>query len=215
MKLEYENGTENGSLPVRGDAPEISSDETGEQEKIHEIAFHFKKIMEVLGLDLESSHLKDTPRRVAKMYVQEIFRGLNPENFPKISLFDNDFAYHGMLVERNISLYSFCEHHFVPIIGKVQVAFFPDKKIIGLSKINRLVEFFAQKPQVQERLTKEIGDQLKKILKTEDVAVLIEADHLCVAARGIKDTNSSTRTSYLSGKFQEEHHMQAFLENCR
>ena len=215
MKLGSKNGTKNAHFLVRENTPENTSGEIGEQEKIHHIAFHFKKIMEVLGLDLESSHLKDTPKRVAKMYVQEIFRGLDPENIPKIGLFDNDFEYHSMLVERDISLYSFCEHHFLPIIGKVQVAYFPGKKIIGLSKINRLVEFFAQKPQVQERLTQEIGNQLKKILQTEDVGVLIDADHLCVAARGIKDTNSSTRTSYLSGRFQEECHRRAFFENCK
>ena len=173
-------------------------------EKIDEIAEHFQAIMETLGLDLSDDSLKGTPYRVAKMYVQEIFSGLNPANKPKIALFENKYQYNEMLVEKNISFYSNCEHHFVPIMGKAHVAYISNGSVIGLSKLNRIVQYFSKRPQVQERLTNQIGEELKKILGTEDVAVIIDAKHLCVSSRGIKDETSATVTSFYSGKFQEE-----------
>lgn len=182
-----------------------------DNEKIRKIEYHFAKIMDTLGLDLEDDSLKDTPRRVAKMYVKEIFSGLNSENEPSISLFENKYNYNKMLVEKDITLYSNCEHHFVPIIGKVHIAYIPKQEVIGLSKLNRLVDFYARRPQVQERLTIQIADALKKILKHDDVAVVIEADHMCVASRGIKDTNSSTISAIYSGKFEDEQTQREFL----
>lgn len=173
-------------------------------EKIDEIANHFQAIMETLGLDLSDDSLKGTPYRVAKMYVQEIFSGLNPANKPKIALFENKYKYNEMLVEKNISFYSNCEHHFVPIMGKAHVAYISNGKVIGLSKLNRIVQYFSKRPQVQERLTVQIGEELKRILGTDDVAVIIDAKHLCVSSRGIKDESSATVTSFYSGKFQEE-----------
>jgi GTP cyclohydrolase I len=173
-------------------------------EKIDEIAVHFQAIMETLGLDLSDDSLKGTPYRVAKMYVQEIFSGLNPANKPKIALFENKYQYNEMLVEKNITFYSNCEHHFVPIMGKAHVAYISNGKVIGLSKLNRIVQYFSKRPQVQERLTVQIGEELKKILGTEDVAVIIDAKHLCVSSRGIKDESSATVTSFYSGNFQKE-----------
>jgi GTP cyclohydrolase I len=193
------------------DVPDFLTDD----EKIAQIRFHFTGIMHTLGLDMNNDSLKETPARVAKMFVKEIFSGLNPENFPDISLFDNLYGYHGMLIEKNIQLYSYCEHHFVPIIGKVHCAYFPGAKVIGLSKINRLVRFYAQRPQVQERLTMEIADGLKAVLKTEDVAVVIEAEHLCVASRGVEDTRSSTMTNYFGGSFELPSNRQSFYEFIR
>lgn len=164
-------------------------------QKIKIIAEHFKQIMHTLGLDLTDDSLKDTPLRVAKMYVKEAFSGLNPANKPQAALFDNKYQYNEMLVEKNITLYSYCEHHFVPIIGKVHVAYISsNNKVIGLSKINRIVEYFAKRPQVQERLTNQIANELKMALNSEHVAVVIDAVHLCVSSRGIKDTNSTTIT---------------------
>jgi GTP cyclohydrolase IA len=168
--------------------------------------------MEVLGLDLTDDSLKDTPRRVAKMYVKEIFSGLNPENKPAITLFDNRYKFSEMLVERNISVYSYCEHHFVPIIGKAHVGYFSNGKVVGLSKINRIVQYFSKRPQVQERLTVQIAEELKKALQTEDVAVIIDADHLCVASRGVKDVSSSTLTSSYHGKFLNNNTRNEFLK---
>lgn len=173
-------------------------------QKIDEIAIHFQAIMEILGLDLADDSLQGTPYRVAKMYVQEIFSGLNPANKPKIALFENKYQYNEMLVEKNISFYSNCEHHFVPIMGKAHVAYISNGKVIGLSKLNRIVQFFSKRPQVQERLTVQIGEELKKILGCEDVAIIIDAKHLCVSSRGIKDESSATVTSFYSGKFLEE-----------
>ncbi|MCZ2130530.1 MAG: GTP cyclohydrolase I FolE [Bacteroidia bacterium] len=178
--------------------------ELSEEEKIEQIEFHFAKIMRVLGLDLTDESLKNTPHRVAKMYVNEIFSGLNPKNKPAISQFENSSHYKSMLVEKDISLFSTCEHHFVPIIGKAHVAYIPNDHIIGLSKINRIVQFYAKRPQVQEKLTNQIGEAMKEILQIEDVAVMIEADHLCVQSRGIKDTSSSTTTSFFSGQFKND-----------
>ncbi|WP_124642302.1 MULTISPECIES: GTP cyclohydrolase I FolE [Amniculibacterium] len=180
-------------------------------EKMNQIEFHFTKIMETLGLDLSDDSLQDTPRRVAKMYVKEIFSGLDPANKPSISLFENKYGYKKMLVEKNITLYSHCEHHFVPIIGKVHVAYIPKDHVLGLSKINRLVQYYAKRPQVQERLTVQILEGMKEILGHDDVAVMVEADHLCVASRGICDTNSSTVTSEFSGQFENERLQAEFM----
>ncbi|MGN6530490.1 MAG: GTP cyclohydrolase I FolE [Ginsengibacter sp.] len=182
-----------------------------DDEKIKIIAGHFKEIMQTLGLDLNDDSLKETPERVAKMYVKEIFSGLNPNNKPEVTTFENKYQYNKMLVEKNISLYSYCEHHFVPIIGKVHVAYISKGKVIGLSKINRLVQYYSKRPQLQERLTVQIAEAMKKATGTEDVAVLIDAVHLCVASRGIKDTNSSTITSDYSGKFIKEEVKNEFL----
>lgn len=145
------------------------------------------------------------------MYVKEIFRGLNPANKPKISMFDNKYKYNQMLVEKNITLYSNCEHHFVPIIGKVHVAYISSGKVIGLSKINRIVQYYAQRPQVQERLTKQIANELKSVLQTDDIAVVIDAHHLCVSSRGVNDVNSSTVTSEYTGKFNDNDIRKEFL----
>ena len=163
----------------------------------------FKEIMEIMGLDLSDDSLSGTPKRVAKMYIKEIFSGLSPANKPKVTLFENKYQYNEMLVEKNITFYSNCEHHFVPIIGKAHVAYISSGKVIGLSKINRIVEYYAKRPQVQERLTVQIANELKTLLETEDVAVIIYADHLCVQSRGVKDVNSSTVTAQFHGKFQE------------
>lgn len=182
-----------------------------DEEKIRKIKHHFSEIMDTLGLDLTDDSLKGTPERVAKMYVKEIFSGLNPENKPQISLFENKYSYKRMLVEKDITLYSSCEHHFVPIIGKVHVAYFPGKNVIGLSKINRLVQYHARRPQVQERLTIQIAEAMKEVLGHDNVAVYVDADHLCVASRGIKDTNSRTLTSSYSGLFEKQEIKQEFL----
>ena len=172
-----------------------------DQEKKEKIAKLFEKIMDVMGLDLTDDSLKGTPERVAKMYIDEIFSGLNPNNKPKIALFDNIYQYNQMLVEKNITFYSNCEHHFVPIIGKAHIAYISSGKVIGLSKLNRIVQYYAKRPQVQERLTNQIAEDLKNTLQTDDVAVIIDAKHLCVSSRGIKDDTSATITSYYGGKF--------------
>ena len=163
---------------------------------------NFKNIMITLGLDLNDDSMSGTPYRVAKMYVKEIFSGISPTSKPKISLFENKYQYDKMLVERNISLYSFCEHHFLPFYGTVDVAYISTGKVIGLSKIHRIVNYFAKRPQVQERLTVQVFNELKNILNTEDVAILIDATHLCVASRGIKDITSSTITIEAGGAFK-------------
>jgi len=180
--------------------------------KIELIEKHFKEIMQILGLDLNDDSLQGTPHRVAKMYVKEIFSGLNPDNKPKAKLFENKYKYNEMLVEKDITFYSNCEHHFVPIIGKAHVAYISHGYVIGLSKINRIVQYFAKRPQVQERLTVQILNELKEVLKTEDVAVVLDAAHLCVASRGVNDVNSRTVTSQYSGKFKEESTKQEFLK---
>lgn len=192
--------------PLREDAFEID-DET----KIDLIEEKFRDIMNIMGLDLNDDSLNGTPRRVAKMYIQEIFSGLNPDNKPDVKLFDNKYKYNEMLVEKDITFYSNCEHHFVPIIGKAHVSYISNGKVIGLSKINRIVQYFAKRPQVQERLTVQIGEELKKILQTDHVAVVIDATHLCVSSRGIEDTSSSTVTSFYSGKFEEQSTRKEFL----
>lgn len=183
--------------------------------KIDLIAAHFAEIMRILGLDLEDNSLKDTPMRVAKMYINEVFSGLNPENKPVVTLFDNNYHYDEMLIEKDIKVHSFCEHHFVPIIGKAHVGYFSNGKVIGLSKINRIVDYFARRPQVQERLTVQIAEELKKALQTEDVAIVIQADHMCVTLRGVKDENSSTQTSSFHGKFREPQYRKEFLDSIK
>jgi GTP cyclohydrolase I len=193
--------------PLREDAFEMD-----DELKMELIEKHFREIMHIMGLDLTDDSLKGTPRRVAKMYVQEIFSGLNPANKPKVALFDNKYKYNEMLVEKDITFYSNCEHHFVPIIGKAHVAYISSGKVIGLSKINRVVQYFARRPQVQERLTVQIANELKEMLQTEDVAVLLDAKHLCVSSRGVNDVASSTITAHYSGKFSEESTRQEFLK---
>ena len=183
-----------------------------DEEKIGEIEYHFRKIMQTLGLDLSDDSLKGTPKRVAKMFVKEIFSGLDPKNMPSITLFDNKYRYSEMLVEKNITFYSNCEHHFVPIIGKAHIAYLASGKVIGLSKLNRIVQYFAKRPQVQERLTVQIGKELEKILSTKDVAVMIDAKHHCVSSRGVSDDSSTTITSYYGGKFKTEATRQEFLK---
>ena len=183
-----------------------------DDEKIAQIEYHFRQIMETLGLDLTDDSLKGTPKRVAKMYVKEIFSGLDPKNMPKVALFDNKYQYNEMLVEKNITFYSNCEHHFVPIIGKAHLAYIANGQVIGLSKLNRIVQHFAKRPQVQERLTMQIAKELQKILGTDDIAVMIDAKHLCVSSRGVKDDTSTTITSYYGGKFQEEATKAEFLK---
>lgn len=183
-----------------------------DESKITTIEFHFRKIMEVLGLDLNDDSLSGTPHRVAKMYVEEIFKGLVPKNKPKISTFENKYGYNAILLEKNISFHSFCEHHFLPIEGVAHVAYIPNEKVIGLSKINRIVNYFAQRPQVQERLTRQIANEMREVLETESVAVLLSARHMCVSARGIKDLSSSTTTSEFSGAFLNEDRKQEFYK---
>ncbi|RTL51533.1 MAG: GTP cyclohydrolase I FolE [Sphingobacteriales bacterium] len=193
--------------PLREDAFDLS-----DEEKTKAIEKHFRSIMEIMGLDLTDDSLKGTPKRVAKMYIKEIFRGLNPANKPKVALFNNTYQYNQMLVEKNISFYSNCEHHFVPIIGKAHVGYISNGKVIGLSKLNRMVGYFAKRPQVQERLTMQIGTELQQILGTNDVAVVIDAKHLCVASRGVEDDTSTTITSFYEGKFKEETTRNEFLK---
>ena len=195
------------NTPMKADAFKLS-----DAEKKQRIALLFEEIMDVMGLDLTDDSLKGTPDRVAKMYIDEIFSGLNPANKPKIALFDNKYQYNQMLVEKNISFYSNCEHHFVPIIGKAHVAYISSGKVIGLSKLNRIVQYYAKRPQVQERLTNQIAEELKHVLGTEDVAVIIDAKHLCVSSRGIKDETSATVTSYYGGKFNNSNKI-AELQN--
>ena len=183
-----------------------------DEEKMTIIEQHFKAIMDTLGLDLTDDSLKGTPHRVAKMYVQEIFSGLNPANKPKIALFENKYQYNQMLVEKDISFYSNCEHHFVPLFGRAHVAYISSGKIIGLSKLNRIVNYFARRPQVQERLTVQIGQEIMRLLDTEHVAVVVDAKHLCVSSRGIKDITSSTVTSFYNGNFSQDNFRNEFLQ---
>ena len=193
--------------PLRADAFDIS-----DEEKIAAIEPHFKAIMEILGMDLRDDSLRGTPLRVAKMYVKELFQGLNPANMPSMTLFDNKFQYNEMLVEKNINFYTNCEHHFVPFFGKAHVAYISSGKVIGLSKLNRLVEYFSKRPQVQERLTMQVGKALQTVLQTQDVAIMMDAKHLCVSSRGVKDDSSNTITTFFGGKFQEEQTKMEFLK---
>jgi GTP cyclohydrolase I len=185
--------------PMKKDAFKLS-----DEEKIVKIAKHFSEIMDTLGMDLNDDSLKGTPLRVAKMYVNEIFSGLNPTLTPATTLFDNKYKYNQMLVEKEISFYSNCEHHFVPIFGKAHIAYISTGKVIGLSKLNRIVQYFSKRPQVQERLTMQIANHIKQVLNTEDVALILDAKHLCVSSRGVQDANSNTVTSYYGGKFENE-----------
>ncbi len=192
--------------PLRADAFEMD-----DQIKMELIEKHFKEIMQILGLDLNDDSLKGTPKRVAKMYVKEVFSGLNPNNKPTATLFENKYNYDQMLVEKDITFYSHCEHHFVPIYGKAHVAYFSSGKVIGLSKINRIVQYFSKRPQVQERLTVQIASELQDILQTEDIAVVLDANHLCVSSRGVSDTNSRTGTAFFEGKFKDQSIKNEFL----
>ena len=194
------------NTPLRPDAFDMDDDE-----KIERIQKHFTEIMHILGLDLSDDSLKNTPKRVAKMYVNEIFAGLNPANKPDTTLFENKYSYNQMLVEKNIAVYSNCEHHFVPIVGKAHVAYISSGQVIGLSKLNRIVQYCSQRPQVQERLTMQIAAELKQALNTQDVAVMVDAHHFCVSSRGVKDVNSSTITTEFSGKFKEQAFKDEFL----
>ncbi|MGM5631824.1 GTP cyclohydrolase I FolE [Apibacter raozihei] len=194
-ELDHPSHTE--YTPIREDAFAISPEK--KQELIQK---HFAEIMNILGLDMNDDSLRDTPKRVAKMYVNEIFGGLLPENKPSVSTFENNYKYRQMLIEKDITVYSTCEHHFLPIIGKAHVAYISNGTVIGLSKINRIVNYYARRPQVQERLTRQIVEAIKEALNTKDVACVIDAKHLCVNSRGIQDYNSSTVTAELSGMFR-------------
>jgi GTP cyclohydrolase I len=193
--------------PIRSDAFKLSSDQ-----KIEIIKDDVQHIMETLGLDLYDDSLKGTPNRVAKMFVNEIFGGLDPAKKPKASSFENKYKYGEMLVEKNITLYSTCEHHFLPIVGRAHVAYISNGTVVGLSKMNRIVDHFAKRPQVQERLTIQIVEELQKVLNTKDVACVIDAKHLCVNSRGIRDIESSTVTSEFGGKFKEKNTKREFLD---
>ncbi|MEP3371380.1 MAG: GTP cyclohydrolase I FolE [Maribacter dokdonensis] len=193
--------------PLRTDAFAKSDDE-----KIENIQHHFAKIMEELGLDLTDDSLSGTPYRFAKMYVKELFYGLNPKNKPKLSVFENKYEYKKMLIEQNITIYSSCEHHFLPIVGYAHVAYIPQKKVIGLSKINRLVDYYARRPQVQERLVLQILNDLQEALGTKDVIVSVTAKHLCVSSRGIKDQSSFTTTLEYGGSFSKTDIRNEFLK---
>lgn len=185
-EITIQNGTVNALTPSK---------------QIEQIEYHFSKIMQALGLDLTDDSLKDTPLRVAKMFVNETFIGLSPLHEPSITLFENKYRYNEVIIEKNIPVYSCCEHHFVPIIGKAHVAYISKGQVIGLSKLNRIVHYCSKRPQVQERLTIEIAEYLKRVMKIEDVAVIIEAEHLCVASRGINHTGCTTLTTSLHGAF--------------
>ncbi|MEM1336521.1 MAG: GTP cyclohydrolase I FolE [Bacteroidota bacterium] len=185
--------------PMKSDAFSLS-----DSEKIDKIQHHFHKIMETLGLDLTDDSLSGTPYRFAKMYVKELFYGLNPQNRPKISTFENKYGYQKMLVEQDITIDSSCEHHFLPIVGHAHVGYIPKHKVVGLSKINRLVDYYAHRPQVQERLCLQILKDLQETLETEDVIVIVHAKHLCVSSRGIKDKDSFTTTVEYGGSFQKD-----------
>lgn len=192
--------------PLREDAFEMTDDE-----KMDKIIHNVNEIMHTLGLDLTDDSLKGTPKRVAKMYVKEIFSGLDPKNKPKASTFENKYKYGEMLVEKNITLYSTCEHHLLPIVGRAHVAYISSGRVIGLSKMNRIVDYYAKRPQVQERLTMQIVKELQEALGTDDVACVIDAKHLCVNSRGIRDIESSTVTSEFGGKFKEKDTRKEFL----
>jgi GTP cyclohydrolase IA len=197
----------NAQNPVRQDAFDLSDDE-----KIEKIKKDVENILQTLGMDLTDDSIKGTPNRVAKMFVKEIFGGLHPSKKPKASTFENNYKYGEMLVEKNITLYSTCEHHLLPIIGRAHVAYISSGRVIGLSKMNRIVEYYAKRPQVQERLTMQIVQELQKALGTEDVACVIDAKHLCVNSRGIKDIESSTVTSEFGGKFKDPQTKREFLD---
>ena len=182
------------------------------KKKITLIQDDVKRILETLGMDLTDDSLKGTPLRVAKMFVKEIFGGLHPDRKPKASTFENKYQYGEMLVEKNITVYSTCEHHLLPIVGKAHVAYISKGNVVGLSKMNRIVDYYAKRPQVQERLTLQIVEELQKVLGTEDVACVIDAKHLCVNSRGIRDIDSSTVTSEFGGQFKDKETKREFLD---
>ena len=195
--------------PLRSDAFDLSN-----EEKIQAIEAKFREIMDILGLDLNDDSLSGTPHRVAKMYVEEIFGGLNPENHPDVKTFDNVYGYDHMLVERNITLNSTCEHHFLPIVGVAHVAYIPEGRVVGLSKLNRIVDYYAKRPQVQERLSRQVLMALQQLLGTQNVAVVMDAKHLCVSSRGIQDEGSSTVTASYGGLFESAPDVRAeFLQH--
>lgn len=193
--------------PLRNDAFALSDDQ-----KIELIKKDVEHILETLGIDLSDDSLKGTPNRVAKMFVKEIFGGLNPNKKPSSSTFENNYKYGEMLVEKNITLYSTCEHHLLPIVGRAHIAYISNGTVVGLSKMNRIVDYYAKRPQVQERLTMQIVQELQRVLNTEDVACIIDAKHLCVNSRGIRDIESSTVTSEFGGKFKEDKIKREFLD---
>lgn len=201
--MHFSTGTE---TPMHENAFALS-----DEEKVSRISAHFSEIMNLLGLDLSDDSLRGTPRRVAKMYVNEIFRGLNPANKPALTTFDNKYQYRRLVIERNIPLQSTCEHHFQPIFGVAHIAYIPNGRVIGLSKLNRIVDYFARRPQVQERLTIQVAEELKQALHTDDVAVYIDARHMCVQARGVEHHGASTITAEYSGKFLNETTKREFL----
>ena len=204
-----------GDILERVRATPVVENGLSREEKIAKISDHFRSIMETLGLDLKNDSLERTPDRVAKMYVDEVFSGLSEENFPKITVIDNEMNYDQMLVVKDINVTTMCEHHFVTIHGFAHVAYIPNTKVIGLSKINRIVRYFSRRPQVQERLTKQIADCLCVVLATDDVAVYLQAKHFCVASRGVEDFNSTTGTSDLRGAFRKNSETRAeFLRYC-
>ncbi len=199
---EFEHFSNTAQTPLRADAFELS-----DEDKIERITKSVRDILETLGMDLTDDSLKGTPKRVAKAYVNELFSGLNPLNKPSSSTFENKYQYGEMLVEKNITLYSTCEHHLLPIIGKAHVAYVSSGRVVGLSKMNRIVEYYANRPQVQERLTMQVVQELQQILNTQDVACIIDAKHLCVNSRGIKDIASSTVTAEYQGVFKTDENL--------
>ena len=203
----HDHLTSNANNPIRKDAFDLS-----DEDKIEAIKKDVENILFTLGMDLTDDSIKGTPNRVAKMFVEEIFGGLNPSKKPNSSTFENQYKYGEMLVEKNITLYSTCEHHLLPIIGRAHIAYISSGKVIGLSKMNRVVDYFAKRPQVQERLTMQIVEELQKVLKTEDVACVIDAKHLCVNSRGIRDIESSTVTAEYGGQFKNDSKRQEFLD---
>ncbi|MBN8567266.1 MAG: GTP cyclohydrolase I FolE [Flavobacteriales bacterium] len=215
-----ENVLEKEIFDLIGDGHQMTSAETplrpdafdkSDAEKMATIEKHFHIIMEEMGLDMTDDSLRGTPHRVAKMFIQEIFSGLNPANKPKISVFENSYQYDKMLVDANISFNSTCEHHFLPIIGKAHIGYVSNGKVIGLSKLNRIVDYYARRPQVQERMIMQIFNELKTVLDTENVIVVVEAEHLCVSSRGIKDSSSYTSTIQYSGIFKDKENRNDFF----
>jgi len=206
-KKDIDHFTTNAKTPLREDAFVLT-----DEEKINRLEKNVFEMMHTLGMDMTDDSLKDTPGRVAKMWVKEIFVGLHPENRTKISVFENKYKYGEMLIEKNIGVYSTCEHHLLPIIGKAHIAYISTGTVIGLSKLNRIVRHYAKRPQVQERMTKQIVEDLKQVLHTEDVACIIDAKHFCVITRGIEDVNSSTITAEFGGKFKNSEVKKEFLD---
>lgn len=211
--LEEAEGTKTEVLKCVAQVPRSPYTENGlsDEEKMERIAFHFSKVLETLGMELSDDSIYKTPYRYAKMLVKELFWGLREENFPKITTQENKFAYQEMLIEANITIQSICEHHFVPILGYCHIAYFPNEKVIGLSKLNRIAQYFAKRPQVQERMTKQIRTALALILETDSVAVVVDALHLCVRMRGIQDADAITRTSDFGGRFLDQEVRHEFL----